>query len=424
MDVKLEKLEYIDTELTAPPSKSQTHRAIFIASLAEGTSLIKNCLFSEDIIYTIDACSAFGPKIVRNDDKLQIKGKKCPLDNPRHDIYIGNSGTTMRFISSYSALMEDNKVQIFGNKRMNERPIGDLIRSLKDLGVNIYSINNNDSPPIVVEGGGIRGGKTNLSGGKSSQFLSSLLISCIKAKENVEIHTIGEIKSKPYIDLTLDTIRYFGGNIINEEYKKFIIPENQEYVSKEYNIEGDFSSASYFFGMAAVLGGKIKINNLNYNSSQGDKRFLDILEKMGCHIKYGANWIEVEGNDLNGISVDMKDYPDLVPTLAVVSAFAKGQTYIQNVEHLRYKETDRIKALANELKRIGADVKELPDGLIISKGKIKSTKINTYDDHRIAMSFTIAALKTGKLLIKDVECVSKSFPNFYEIIKDIIGRKI
>ncbi|MFX0141000.1 MAG: 3-phosphoshikimate 1-carboxyvinyltransferase [Candidatus Hodarchaeota archaeon] len=421
MNIKLKELEHIDAELTAPPSKSLTHRAIFIASLANGTSIIKNCLFSDDTNYSINACSAFGPKIKNINGDLQITGKDYPLNHPKNEIYVGNSGTTMRFISSYSALMKENRVKIYGNKRMNERPIGDLIRALKDLGVKIYSINKNNCPPIMVEGGGIIGGQTNLKGEKSSQFFSSLLISCVKAKNEVEIHTIGAIKSRPYIDLTLDTIRYFGGKIFNENYKKFIIPANQLYYSKDYVIEGDFSSASYFFGIAAVLGGRIKINNLNHNSSQGDKIFLDILKKMGCKIKYGKNWIEVEGDDLNGITIDMKNYPDLVPTLAVVGAFAKGKTHIQNIEHLKYKETDRLKALANELKKIGAKIEELPTGLLIEKGKTKTAEINTYDDHRIAMSFTIAALKTGKVIIKDTECVSKSFSNFFNIIENIIG---
>ncbi len=424
MSVKFNKLNNLNTELTAPPSKSLTHRAIFIASLANGTSLIKNCLFSDDTNYSIMACSAFGPKIKKLNSNLQIIGKECPLNPPLHKIYVGNSGTTMRFIASYSALMKNNQVEIIGDNRMNERPIGDLIHALKDLGVNIYSINKNDCPPIIVEGGGIRGGITNLRGEKSSQFFSSLLISCVKAKKDVEIHSFSAIKSRPYIDLTLDTIKHFGGEVINEEYKKFFIPANQQFISKEYTIEGDFSSASYFFGIAAVLRGKIKINNLNYNSSQGDKIFLDILKKMGCRIKYGQSWIEVEGDDLNGISIDMKDYPDLVPTLAVIGAFAEGKTHIQNVEHLKYKETDRLKALATELKKIGAQVEELPTGLIIKKGKFKTAEINTYNDHRIAMSFTIASLKTGKVVIKDTECVSKSFPSFFQIIKNVIKNNI
>ncbi|NVM01084.1 MAG: 3-phosphoshikimate 1-carboxyvinyltransferase [Candidatus Helarchaeota archaeon] len=420
MNVKLKKLEIIDTELTAPPSKSLTHRAIFIASLANGTSKLKNYLISDDTNYSIKACSAFGPKIENIKGDLHITGMDYPLKNPLNEIYVGNSGTTMRFITSYSALMKNNQVKIYGNKRMNERPIGDLIHALNDLGVKTYSINKNNCPPIIVEGGGIRGGRTTLKGDISSQFFSSLLISCVKAENDVEIHTLGALKSRPYIDLTIDTIRYFEGEIKNENYKKFTIPANQQYIPKEFIIEGDFSSASYFLGIAAVLGGKIRINNLNFSSSQGDKIFLDILKKMGCKIKYGKNWIEVEGTDLHGITIDMKDYPDLVPTLAVVGAYAKGETYIQNVEHLKYKETDRIKALATELKKIGSQIEELPTGLIIKKGKTRAAEINTYDDHRIAMSFAIAALKTGKIVIKDIECVSKSFPNFFNLVENII----
>jgi len=419
LDIKLKKLDNIEAEITAPPSKSITHRAIFISSLAEGSSILKNCLFSDDTLYTIKACSAFGSKIDRINDDLRIKGKLCPLDHPKHEIYVGNSGTTMRFISSYSALMKNNRIKILGNERMNQRPIGDLIFALKNLGVKIYSINNNNCPPVIVEGGGIKGGKTELKGDKSSQFISSLLVSCIKANSDVEITTIGEIKSKPYIDLTIDVIRHFGGVIINKNYKKFIVPGNQRYHSQKFFIEGDFSSASYFFGIAAVLRGKVKINNLFYNSSQGDKKFLDILQTMGCKVKYGTNWIELHGDELNGISIDMKDHPDLVPTLAILGAFAKGETHIYNIKHLRYKETDRIKAISTELKKIGAYVKELPDGLIIKKDVFKDAIIETYDDHRIAMSFAIAALKTGKITIKNIECVSKSFPNFFKIIEEI-----
>ncbi|MHA1381203.1 MAG: 3-phosphoshikimate 1-carboxyvinyltransferase [Candidatus Helarchaeota archaeon] len=202
-------------------------------------------------------------------------------------------------------------------------------------------------------------------------------------------------------------------------YKKFIVPANQQYRPKKLKIEGDFSSASYFLGMAAVLGGKIKIYNLNSKSSQGDKEFLNILQKMGYKINSRTDWIELIGNELNGISIDMKNYLDLVPPLAVLGAFAKGKTKIFNVEHLRYKETDRIKTLATELKKIGANIKELPDGLVIEKGTIKEAQINTYNDHRIAMSFSIAALKTGKILIKDIECVSKSYPNFFKVLEKI-----
>ncbi|MHA1381492.1 MAG: hypothetical protein ACTSRG_24260, partial [Candidatus Helarchaeota archaeon] len=218
MDLKLNKLHFIDAELKAPPSKSLTHRAIFVSSLADGKSILKNCLFSDDTYFTINACSAFGPKIIKVNEDLEIIGKKCPLDYPKHEIYVGNSGTTMRFLASYSALMKNKKIKISGNVRMNQRPIGDLIKALKKLGVEIFSIKNNNCPSIIVKGGGIKGGKTSIKADISSQYISSLLISCVKAKSDIEVLVKSQIKSKPYIDLTLDIIRFFGGEIINHNY--------------------------------------------------------------------------------------------------------------------------------------------------------------------------------------------------------------
>ncbi|NHI92683.1 MAG: 3-phosphoshikimate 1-carboxyvinyltransferase [Candidatus Lokiarchaeota archaeon] len=415
----INKIESLDVEMTAPPSKSISHRAIFLASLAKGETRIENLLKSDDIDYTLTTCKDLGAIIEKKGKYLVIKGTDGNLSIKNKDLFIGNSGTTMRFLTSYACLLKDGKVTISGIERMHERPIGELVSSLHDLGANIKYLQHENYPPLLIYGTGLKGGKTTLKGDISSQFFSSLLISCLKSSENTQIYFQKPLKSKPYIDLTIDIISKFKGKIIIKD-DHYFIPKQQELIGHSIKIEGDFSSSSYFLAMAAVLNGKIKIQNLNANSKQGDRIILDILEQMGAKIKVGENWVILEGDKLNAIEFDFQNYPDLVPTIAVVSAFANGQTIIKNVEHLQYKESNRITAIMNELEKIG--IKSNFDGKdLFIEGKEKSfkpAKIETYNDHRIAMSFSVAAVKLGNIEINNPEVVAKSFPDFFKIIEN------
>ena len=404
-------------EVTAPPSKSYTHRAIIIASLAKGTSTISNALAAEDIDHTINACRSFGSEIKRKGDKLFIKGTGGNLTIKEKNIFIGNSGTTIRLMVSVAALA-DGEVVFDGTERMRERPVKDLLDALNQLGVKAESLKNNGCPPVRISSHGLKGGDVSISGNVSSQYISSLLIASPYAKEDTTINIIGNLKSKPYIDITIDMMKKFGVKV-EENNKQFFIPHNQHYSAINYDVEGDFSSASYFFAAAAVCGSTVSVKNLNKNSVQGDKIFLDLLERMGCRVSYNEKITVFGSKKLKPLDVDMGNYPDIVQTLAAVAAYADGTTKIRNIEHLKYKETDRINAPANELRKMNIPV-EVGNYLKITGGKLKGAEIESYNDHRMVMSFSVAALGAeGKTVIKGAECVEKSFPNFFDEFKKL-----
>lgn len=402
--------------IEAPPSKSYTNRALIVAALANGKSIIKNPLFSDDTSYMISALKRFGVKIVRKDNRLIVHGANGNLNQPKNKIFVGNAGTTMRFITSLAALSK-GITRITGDKRMRQRPMQDLLNVLNQLGIKTDS--NNGFPPIKVYGGLFEGGNIKLRGNVSSQYISSMLMSAPYAKKDVTIDIIGDLTSKPYVGITLDIMNKFGVNVTNIDYKKFIIKNNKKYKSCTYKIEGDASNASYFFAAAAITKGKVKVKNINPYTKQGDIRFLDILKKMGCGIKKGKNFIRVEGHSLKSIDVDMNEMPDVVSTLAVTSLFADSTTTIRNVQNLRYKETDRLKALATELRKIGADVEETQAGLKIKRRRLKKAIIETYNDHRMAMSFAVAGLTINGIKIKNQNCVTKSFPDFWQKFNEL-----
>jgi len=297
---------------------------------------------------------------------------------------------------------------------MRKRPIGELLSGLGDLGVNAYSQRGNDCPPVIVESQGLKGGTARIEGKESSQFLSGLLMVAPYGQREVYVEVAGSLASKPYVDITRDVMSAFGVEVRNQGYQSFFIKAGQRYLPREYRIEGDASSASYFFSAAAVCRGRVRVENLNPATIQGDIGFLGILERMGCRVTRGDDWIEVSGKQLRGINVDMNGMPDLVPTLAVTAAFARGKTVIQNIGHLRLKESDRIHALAVELSKMGVRVREREDGLEIEGGKPRGAEVETHNDHRMAMSFAIAGLAVSGVKIKGERCVDKSFPGFWE----------
>ncbi|MFX1252308.1 MAG: 3-phosphoshikimate 1-carboxyvinyltransferase [Promethearchaeota archaeon] len=409
----------INAEIEIPSSKSFTHRAFIIAALSHGDSTILKPLASEDTLLTLEALKKMGVPIKEIKGGYLIHGTAGQLKVPPVDIMLNNSGTSLRLLTSVATLA-DGEIVLTGNERMCKRPIKDLIDALYKLGVKIEYLNKPGYPPVKVFSN-IEGGKTHLRGDVSSQYFSSILICAPYAKKDVEIIPTTHIKSKPYIDITIEMMERFGVLVKSEDI--FRVKSGQSYQATDYVVEGDFSSASYFFAATAVLGGSIRIFNLNKNSKQGDRSFLNFMSMMGCNVIYAEDYIELERDprrSLKGIDVDMKNTPDIVQTLAIVACFASSPTIIRNIAHLRYKETDRIKSTATELRRLGVTVRTTTDSITIyPPKKLRSATIETYNDHRMAMSFSIAGLKIPGVIVKNPECVKKSFPEFYHILQKI-----
>jgi 3-phosphoshikimate 1-carboxyvinyltransferase len=416
--IELIPLSHCDAVVAIPGSKSYTHRALIVSSLADGESVLMNGLRCEDTEYTIQALIRFGVLVSWESDCVRVLGRGGNFKATDERIDVGNSGASMRFLTALAALKKGITL-LDGNERMRKRPIGELLTGLGELGVKAYSQKGEGCPPVIVESQGLKGGRARVKGEESSQFLSSLLMVAPYAVSDVHIEVIGPLSSKPYVDITQDVMSTFGVEIQSQGYRSFFIKAGQRYLPQKYSIEGDASNASYFFSAAAVCRGRVQVNNLNPTTIQGDIGFLHILERMGCRVSRGSDWVKVMGGELHGIEIDMNEMPDLVPTLAITSAFAQGKTVIQNIGHLRFKESDRIHALAVELSKMGIWVKEGEDGLEIEGGNPHGAEIETYDDHRLAMSFAIAGLVVPGIKIKGERCVDKSFPEFWETLKDL-----
>jgi 3-phosphoshikimate 1-carboxyvinyltransferase len=322
----------------------------------------------------------------------------------------------MRFLTALAAL-KTGITLLDGSERMRKRPVGELLSGLGELGVKAYSKKGDGCPPVIVESQGLKGGTTRIKGEESSQFLSGLLMVAPYAQKDLNIEVTGSLASKPYVDITQDVMSAFGVEVRSQGYRSFLTKAGQRYLPRKYRIEGDASNASYFFSAAAVCKGRVRVGNLNPATIQGDIGFLEILKRMGCRVIRGSDWIEVLGGELHGIEIGMNEMPDLVPTLAVTAAFARGKTVIKNIGHLRVKESDRIHALAVELSKMGIHVREKEDGLEIEGGKPHGAEIETYNDHRMAMSFAAAGLGVPGVTIKGERCVDKSFPGFWEVLQ-------
>ncbi len=400
--------------VSAPPSKSYMNRALIIAALAAGKTVLKNPVYCDDTKYMMNSLRLLGVKISATEKEVIVIGTGGKFNFPKKKLYVGNAGTAFRFLVSL-VVMCKGRVMIDGDERMRKRPIVDLLKALEKMGALVES--KNGYPPVVIDGKNFKGGKVTVKSDVSSQFISSLMMIAPYADEPVEITLTGKITSKPYIDITCDVMKQFGGKVINNNYKTISIDNKKKYSGKKYSIEGDASNSSYFMAAAAITKSKIRINNLNPDTVQGDIKFLSVLEEMGCSIYTGENFVEVIGSDLKGIDVNMNEIPDIVQTLAVVSLFAKGKTIIRNVGNLRFKECDRLSALTAEIKKIGPDVQEMKTGLIINPSATSSSKIKTYNDHRMAMSFSILGLKVPGIEIENPECVKKSFPDYWKIFK-------
>ena len=402
----------VEASLTLPGSKSYTHRALVAAALATGESLLSNALKAEDTDLTAQALARLGAGIAWQDAGVLVRGaggRWLPSPEP---IDLGNSGTSMRFLTALVALGQ-GEYRLTGTERLCQRPLGELLTALSQLGVRAASERGDGCPPVIIRGG-LTGGRARLSGAVSSQYVSALLFIGPLAPEGLDLTVTGELVSRPYVDLTLKVMGGFGISYYREGYRFFQVPGGQAYLPQDCEIEADASSASYFWAAAAITGGRVTITNLRPDSCQGDAAFPLILERMGCRVESSPAGLTVAGGPLGGIQVDMAAMPDLVPTLAVVAAFARGDTVITGVAHLRHKESDRLAAVATELGKMGIAVRETADGLVISGGQPQGAAIDTYGDHRLAMSFAVAGLKAPGTVIKDPEVVAKSFPDFWE----------
>lgn len=419
----------LDAVLTVPGSKSITNRALVLAALADGESLLENVLFSDDTIYMSEALSAAGFGIESDPDALSIRvrgGLGRIAARERANIFVGNAGTAMRFLTALFCLT-DNEYELTGTARMKERPIGELLDALVTLGANVYSKEGNGCPPVIVNSAGIQGGEARLEGNTSSQFISALLLVAPYARHDTVIHLTSRPVSQPYIAMTLSMMKSFGVTAeCGADFRRIAIPSGQRYVPQKYAIECDASSASYFLAAPAVAGGRVRVEGLPERSLQGDAAFADLLGQMGCTVTRGPASIEVTctRGTLRGIEADMHDISDTFPTLAVVALFATGPTTIRNIANVRFKECDRIAAVATELRKIGATVEEFDDGLTINPPAVcRGARIETYDDHRIAMAFAVAGLATNGIEILDPDCTGKTYPDFFNDFAKMTGER-
>jgi 3-phosphoshikimate 1-carboxyvinyltransferase len=404
----------LNASIRPPGSKSITNRALICAALAKGTSTLEGALASEDTEVMIESLRRLGiPVEVELDgSRLRVQGFGAEWPNQQAELFIGNSGTSIRFLTAMLAVGK-GKYRLDGVPRMRQRPIGDLIAALRELGTDVSAENGDNCPPVIVRARGLSGGKTAIRGDVSSQFLSALLMAAPYAKSPIEIEVQSELVSKPYVDMTLSVMKSFGVDTAAVGWVSIFIP-CRSYRARVYAIEPDASAASYFWAAAAVAGGQVKVEGLTKQALQGDVHFVDALTQMGCEVSEHPDGISVRGGELQGIDIDMNDISDTVQTLAVVALFAKGVTRIRNVAHIRHKETDRVGDLARELRKLGADVREFDDGLEITPQPLQAASIATYNDHRMAMSFAIAGLKQAGVVIENPGCTAKTYPQFFD----------
>ncbi|MCF8094739.1 MAG: 3-phosphoshikimate 1-carboxyvinyltransferase [Desulfobacteraceae bacterium] len=415
---KIKCIKEINTTVHVPGSKSYSHRTAVAAALSNGICYIYNYLDSQDTNITLRGLQQLGVVIENNNESVIVHGCSGRLSPGPQSIYLGNSGTSMRLLTAISAL-GPGPYEFSGTPRMHQRPIGELLRALEQIGISARSVNSDNCPPVEISGGEIAGKEVSIDCGNSSQYLSGLLLMAPCTQNGLDIYVTAGPVSRPYVEMTLDVMDKFGINYENQGFSFFRVPGGQSHASGTYTVEPDCSQAGYFWAAAAVTGGRVKVAGIGRDTRQGDVGFVQILEKMGCLVSYEPDGISVTGKALSPVDADMGDMPDLVPTLAVVAAFAHGTTTIRNAAHLRAKESDRLSAVANELAKMGVKVHITEDGLRITGGSPKSAEIETYEDHRIAMSFAVAGLAVPGILIRNPACVEKSFPKFWDVFEGL-----
>ncbi|HEX5272319.1 MAG TPA: 3-phosphoshikimate 1-carboxyvinyltransferase [Gemmataceae bacterium] len=409
-----------------PGSKSITNRALVLAAIASKGLLceLRGVLLSEDTKVMMTCLGQLGFDLSLDADGREVtvslvsNGDILPIPKPEADLFVGNSGTTMRFLTALVSALGCGRYRLDGISRMRERPIEDLLAALRQLGVRAYSERNNGCPPVIVESNGLGSGHVRVRGNVSSQFVSALLMVAPEGA-GITIDVEGALVSEPYVAMTVALMRRLGFVVQTPSPGRFHIPTQSVWGMPALTIEPDASAASYFWGAAAVTGGAVTVPGLSRDSIQGDVRFADLLEQMGCRVERETASITVYGGPLRGIDVDMNDISDTVMTLGAVALFAEGPTTIRNVAHIRHKETDRLAALAAELSRVGAEVAEFPDGLRITPRPLHGAEVETYNDHRMAMSMALVGLKVPGVVIKDPGCVAKTYPNFFSDLENL-----
>ena len=414
----------VDSSIKPPGSKSLTNRALPIAAIARGRSLLKGVLDSDDTQAMIQALKKLGIEVQHDplSQQILVQGQGGQLPNSTADLFIGNSGTTIRFLTSLLGFAGGH-YRLDGIERMRERPIGPLVNALNSLGAKVVAGSPNQCPPVAIDSNRISGGRVAISGNISSQYLSGLMMAAPLADKDIVIEIDGPLISKPYVAMTRSVMRSFGVECsISDSFDHVLIEGGQSYDAIEYQIEPDASAASYFWAVAAICGGRATVNGLNQNSLQGDVRFVNCLQQMGCAVVFGKDEITVTGPARHGVDIDMSDVSDTVQTLAAVAVFVDGATTIRNVAHNRVKETDRNGNLALELRKLGILVDEHQDGLTIHPGPLNPASIETYDDHRMAMSLALVGLRQPGVRIQDPGCVSKTYPHFFDDLKDFVTR--
>jgi 3-phosphoshikimate 1-carboxyvinyltransferase len=409
-----------DCEVRVPGSKSITNRALLLAALAEGESTLDDALFSDDTHYMAAAWRQLGVTVDADAraSRFVVRGCGGAIPVRASDLFVGNAGTAMRFLVA-ALCAGHGRFRIDGSARMRERPIQDLVDALIQLGARVRCELQRGCPPLIVEADGLRGGRTTIAATKSSQFLSALLLIAPYAREPVELEVAGSLIAAPYVDMTIGVMRAFGVTVMRDSEHRFVV-QPQRYAARRYRIEPDASSAHYLLAAAALTGGRVRVQGLGYASLQGDVRFVDLLEQMGATVVRGDDFLEVRGGaQLDGIDADLNAISDTMPTLAALAPFAQRPVTIRNVAHVRLQESDRLHAVATELQRLGVRVRELPDGLVIEPGEIQPATVETYDDHRIAMSFALIGLRVPGIAIRDPDCVSKTFPDFFVRLEEL-----
>ena len=422
--ITLNPINRVEGSINLPGSKSLSNRALLLAALANGTTKVTNLLDSDDVRHMLNALKHLGVKYTLSEDKsvceVEGLGRAFEWTNGL-SLFLGNAGTAMRPLTAALCLANPNSVPaeivLTGEPRMKERPIKHLVDALLQAGADVQYLEQDGYPPIAIRNTGLKGGKVKIDGSVSSQFLTALLMASPMASADTEIEIIGELVSKPYIDITLNMMKIFGVDVENQNYERFVVKGNQQYQSPEtFLVEGDASSASYFLAAGAIKG-CVKVTGVGKNSIQGDRLFADVLEKMGAKITWGDDFIQAEQGELVGVDMDMNHIPDAAMTIATTALFAKGETVIRNIYNWRVKETDRLTAMATELRKVGARVEEGEDFIRVQPldlAQFQHAEIETYNDHRMAMCFALVALSNTPVTILDPKCTAKTFPTFFD----------
>ena len=421
--ITLKPVARVDGTIQLPGSKSLSNRLLLLSSLARGKTEVNNLLESDDTGYMAHALESLGVSLTFSNEgtRCLVESTGGPFAINRADLFLGNAGTAIRPLCA-ALCLGNGDYTLTGEPRMLERPIAHLVDALRQLGADIEYQGAEGFPPLRIRADGLRGGRVSIRGNVSSQYLTALLLASPLAQGRLEIEIIGDLVSKPYIDMTVDVMRRFGVTVKNDGYRSFLVAGGQEYNSPgNALVEGDASSASYFLSAAAIRGGTVRVNGVGVDSVQGDIRHAEVLEQMGAVVRRGADYIEISRGELRGLDLDLNHIPDAAMTVAVTALFAESMTTIRNIGNWRVKETDRLSAMAAELRKVGAMVVEGPDFLEIDPpAQLQPAQIETYNDHRMAMSFSLASLGDAEITILDPGCVSKTFPEYFTQFSGIL----